>query len=792
MENKSEPKKVFPGSDLIKAAPGKQCIIVKKQGCAEALKGIFRDKVLILIFDTDIYPHVSQYDFTVFEGRKVVIWFPNYQYDSINAQDIAKELIGIAEPRILIPPSGTPVSWCATEAVREGYDFQKITEYFKLNLKNPQDKKDHLAIMTWTYDASVAEDKLIEESPDLAPPPDQPPPPDLAAVNYSSDDFDISGEQYHKSIYPFKFLGYDKNKFYYLPDGAQQIVCLTGPEHEEKNISSFLAPIDFWERHWAATKRFKDASGEWRESKSGVDWRAVRRFLIWTMQYKAGVYHGENIRGPGVWMDGTRVIIHLGDRLLMDGIPVLMSRIKSRYIYEKRRPLDPDDGFIFPLDVREANEIIKVLESFSWTGPINARLLAGWIVASLIGGALPWRPHVWINGPQSCGKSTILNLVVRRLCGECTAIVIEGATTEAGLRQQANHCSFPILFDEAESNDQKGKIRMEQIIELMRSSASPNGGKLVKGTPGGGALMFDIQSCFCLASISNNSNLAADVARIVNLELKVPDAKVDKWELKKQRILDTFNSHYCQKFRHRIFKMVPTIQKNIEVFIRAVRDELDSQRFGDVYGVLLGSAYCLFSDNIISEEAARDWVKKQDWTEEKRLRDDSDEIKLLKRILQRIITIKGDTRPEDRTLWEIIKAVKEFTEKPFDYLPEAEASLTAEADYKNKIEIYHESARRFGVWFRQEDGRNWVTIANDNTYIESWLENTQFVPNWSKWLKRVREVIDGKEYEARPLSARQFEKGKASVRSIMVPFEICERHLEADNEIKKQPINERF
>jgi putative DNA primase/helicase len=487
----------------------------------------------------------------------------------------------------------------------------------------------------------------------------------------------------------------------------------------------------------------------------------------------------EHIRGLGVWKDSQRVIVHLGDCLMVDGKKYMMSRIPSKYIYEKKRAVESET--FEPLDLAGANKVVELVEKFRWNRAINARLLVGWIVAAIMGGSLPWRPHLWINGPQACGKSSILKDIVRRILGNCVAIFIEGATTEAGLRQQANHCSFPILFDEAESNDRKGQVRMEQIIELMRTSASPDGGKIVKGSSGGSAMTFDVQSCFCLASISNNSYLAADVARIVNLEMNTNDGSGEKWEIFRQRIIDTLNPEWCGRFRARVFKMVPVIRQNIDVFIRAVRDELDSQRYGDVYGVLLGSAYSYFSDRIIDYDAARAWVRERDWTEEKRLRHESDDTKCLVRIMERIVTIKQDGFNDEKTLWEIIKAVEEHEQRTPGFYPEEFGASHDNQELKVKAMV--DTARRYGVVFRQEGGQKWVIIDNHNSYIRAWLKDTQYIPNWSKFLKRIRERIGDTVYEARVSGPRRTAEN-TSTRGVMIPFIVVQFFMESDDEEK--------
>jgi len=741
----NKPRPLY-GLDRLASAPGEQVVIVEGEKAAEAGRALFGDIAIVVTWHGGT-ENVKNTDFKPLKGRKVVIW-PDADKPGIEAADrIAYLIKDIAQAvKIVNPPAQAPRGWDLADAQAKGWTTAQVIQTLQKNLRDPDP-------------AGAVEPRPappVGPGPGPGRPPAQAPPPTSKAFNRDS--------------YPFRILGYDGTSFYYLPDGGQQIVALTGEQHDKKHLSAYLAPIDFWIDTWTSIKKVKDEKGNWTEKRGGVDWEAVKRFLIWELQYKHGVYNGDGaIRGPGIWRDNKRYVIHLGDRLIVDGQVFKMSKLESPFIYERKRTKELQ--ILDPLPGAEARALIDIVNSFSWAKEINGPLLAGWIVAGLMGGALPWRPHLWINGPQSCGKSSVLKDVVRRILGGCIGIYIEGATTEAGLRQHTNHCSFPILFDEAESNDRKGQVRMEQIIELMRSSASPDGGKLLKGTPRGYAQTYDVQSCFCLASVSNNSNLAADVARIVNLEMSIPSSAGEKWESLRGRVMDTLNPEFCGRFRARVFKMLPVIRENIDTFIKAVRDELDSQRYGDVYGVLLGAAYSIDHDDRIGYPAALALVKDQDWTEERAQKFDKDEIKAMVKILQRIITVKGP-RTQDKTIWELLKICHEgpaapvyddFGNKDLDQLTKAEAD---------------QAVRRYGVLYKYEDGQPWVLIANNNIYIETWLKDTPFSPNWYKWLKRIHETIDGKEFVARPLTARVFQKGQPSARGVMIPYEIAGYYLD--------------
>jgi len=761
----SVPRPLY-GLDLLHENTSNNVLIVEGEKTAEAAK-----KLLLNLMTVIAWPGggkaVDKIDWKPLHGRKIIIWPDNDYAGMKTAVNICKKLKKIASgTRIINPPEKAPKAWDLADGLEKGWNQEMTVKYLKENLLDMDVEKDFNKVTAYLEKHKVKKKdsgKVLGQEEHFL-------------TNEAARTFD-------RDQYPFKVLGYEGNNFYYLPDGGQQVICIRGNEHDEQHIAAYLAPLDLWENLWTATKTI-NVDGQWIEKNAGVDWKAVKRFLIWEVQYKKGVFAGyENFRATGIWYDNKRYIIHLGDRLIVDGIDTEISKIASNYIYEKKKTVEPNT--YTPLTEKESLRLLEINKQFQWTRDISPQLLTGWIVAGLIGGALPWRPHLWINGPQGCGKSTVVNEVVHAVLGGCVAMFIEGSTSEAGLRQNGNHCSFPILYDEAESNGKKGQVRMEQIIELMRSSASPGKGKLLKGTSGGAALSFDVPACFCLVSISNNSKLAADIARIVNLEMCAADTDAP-WEEFHKKIIDTINPEWAGRFRARIFGMLPVIRQNIDVFIRAVRDVLQSQRHGDVLGVVLGCSYSACYDAPVSFERAIEWVKGKDWTDEKSQKYDSDEIKCLSLIMKRIVTVKGDVM-EDKTLWELMKELYNY------YSGEGGGGMETTAEQlsafgvdeavtvkKRKMDEYDAAARRYGAIYRMEEDKAFIVIPNANPYILKWLKDEPYAPNWYKYLKRIKETINDVVYQAEVLTPRQFVKGERSVRSVKIPFEVCKMYLEED------------
>jgi len=104
----------------------------------------------------------------------------------------------------------------------------------------------------------------------------------------------------------------------------------------------------------------------------------------------------------------------------------------------------------------------------NWNEPIFSKFFAGWCVIAPICGVLSWRPHIWVNGPSGSGKTWALDNILDPLVGRL-ALSVQSATTEAFIRQRLKSDALPVVFDEAESEDKRGQMRMQSILEARPS-----------------------------------------------------------------------------------------------------------------------------------------------------------------------------------------------------------------------------------------------------------------------------------------------------------------------------------
>ena len=95
------------------------------------------------------------------------------------------------------------------------------------------------------------------------------------------------------------------------------MIALTPPKMNKSNIL-MLAPINWWEHTFPG-------------NKGGINISAVQEFLIQT-SYKLGIFKEKFIRGRGAWVDDERIIIHTGNKLIVNEKSVALREIRSRYV----------------------------------------------------------------------------------------------------------------------------------------------------------------------------------------------------------------------------------------------------------------------------------------------------------------------------------------------------------------------------------------------------------------------------------------------------------------------------
>lgn len=393
----------------------------------------------------------------------------------------------------------------------------------------------------------------------------------------------LEGLDYFKIVdeQPFRYLGFGGLDYFFL-DKNHQVVKLNSCQLTKANLFA-LAPIHYW-------------AAKYPNGRGGIALDYAASDII-NRCHDAGFYSTDRVRGRGAWMDNRRLVVHLGDKLYVDGKKQSLLFEKSNFIYPVRPEISLTEQ---PLNIIESRNFAKLVCELNWSNKIYGKMLVGWIVLAPISGLLKWRPHIWLSGPKESGKTWILTNIVKYAVG-VMSLFVQSSTTEAGIRQLLGQDAIAVIFDEAEIDSAKSQNSMDKVLELIRqASSSSETASLVRGTPNGTALQYKIRSMFCLASIGIGINRAADESRItvLTLEPSTPTefaGYLDSYEMNCPIYLD-------QKLIVRTLTNARSILNTISSFTGYVARLTGNQRLGEQLGTLLAGWYSTQSPDEVPPE----------------------------------------------------------------------------------------------------------------------------------------------------------------------------------------------
>ena len=176
-----------------------------------------------------------------------------------------------------------------------------------------------------------------------------------------------------------------------------------------------LAPMDAWLEKFATEKGALDSASA--VSKIIEDSQTI------------GLFDPSRIRGRGLWRnDDGSIVLHAGSNLVINREAVELDESCDGHVYPEGRPLQ---GATFDvLSASKSKFLLDLCGKLKTRSPHDQYILAGWIVTSMIAGALNWRPHIWITGSAGAGKTWVLKNIVRGVLGDM-AVAVQSSTTSA-------------------------------------------------------------------------------------------------------------------------------------------------------------------------------------------------------------------------------------------------------------------------------------------------------------------------------------------------------------------------
>ncbi len=491
-------------------------------------------------------------------------------------------------------------------------------------------------------------------------------------------------------------LGHRDTSYYYTSSGNRQIIKIDRSAHNRSSLRDLMP-----ESYWAAQYPKKD----------GVDWDMAADALMQKCRLK-GIFNDSLVRGVGVWKDKSKFLVNSGDSLFYGGSSHSMDSLKSEYIYEIGSKMETPT--IEPLGNGDSADFIEIMRLVRWADKKSYKILSGWLVVASVGGALDWRPHIWLTGGKGSGKSYLMENIISRLLNK-KCHYFRGQTTEAGIRQTIKSDSKSIIFDEFESEDEKGANRVAGNLELIRQASSESEGQVVKGSPSGQAIIYRPRFCALVSSIRVQLLHEADRSRFAVLDLAEGKAGEEDKFKKLKSLLRELPADYYDRLFSRTFKLLPVLRKNIDILWETLRKDY-SARNSQQYSALLAGYWLLEHDTEISQEEADGLCGQFDFSESY---DEKEHNECADYLMKKVERISAEHSNSDRSIGEMVLGTRGYWQENED----------SNGSYIKILE-------RIGLKVTADH----LYVAKVHPSLTALFRGTKWSSGWAKSLSRIAEA----------------------------------------------------
>ena len=552
-------------------------------------------------------------------------------------------------------------------------------------------------------------------------------------------------------------LGKLDTRFFFL-DRDKQVIGLSARELQSRNYISALFGEDNYLLASIWPRRNRD------NLVNGIDVARASDSLMRACS-QAGIWDpAQRVRQRGAWPGPEgELVLHLGDQLLIvsaDGTPARPAPLGRYASHVYPRVEAGPRPSLEPTGIGQSGagpRVLRHLSGWAWRrGELDARLMLGQLTTAMIGGALPWRAHVWVTGTRGAGKST-LHAYIKALHED--AVTAPSDTTAAGLWQTLQHSSEPLYIDEAEAAEDNRKN--SAITQLARIASSS--GEVRRGGADHRSVSFTVRSSFAFLSINMPPLLSQDRSRLAMLELfdRPRDVSLDV------PALLTEARKLGPRLRRRLVDTWPRYAATLQLYRAALSAVGHSPRAADQFGTLLCGADLVLHDGLPDPEFVSELASQLAPGEIAEVVDDvPDELACL----QHLMTFQIDPfrRGRKASLGEWIQWAAE------DPPPAGEFGDPAPADDDSARPVSPEAANRvlasFGVKVVRDAGGRlpWLAIANAHSQLAAiyqgthWASRSGAIGVWSQALRR----LEGAQRSEKPVRF-----GAVTARSTLLPVD---------------------
>ncbi len=401
-----------------------------------------------------------------------------------------------------------------------------------------------------------------------------------------------------ENAFRFKILGYSGEQIVFYPFGSRKIT-----RFRASSLSKGVMMTLMDRSRWGQLYQREDG---------GIAWDAAVNDLLRRAEEKP-VFNQACIRGAGAWNDQGRVIVNTGEYLIDRGERRELYEADGDFVYERGRfaPYNVGD----PVTTEEAARLPRMLESIEWENVAHSAILAGWLLLSPFGGALRWRPHVWMTGPKGSGKSWVLENITYPMCGHEFGVMGYGTSTPAGIRDSLGNSAVSTQMDEMESDNPKYAEYIDQNLKLFREGSSGKGlgAATLHGTQDGEGRQWHTQSMALFASIGAGLRHGADRSRFTTITIRGargrPIAEREQQFRTLQDQAGVVTRAWARAFHCRTFRIIDETLDCITAMTAQATDVLGNRRDGDQLGTLLAGAWMIEHDRAATAAECREYLE---------------------------------------------------------------------------------------------------------------------------------------------------------------------------------------
>lgn len=499
----------------------------------------------------------------------------------------------------------------------------------------------------------------------------------------NSQDQPLSPAETVSTSEPFKILGIgDDKRAYFLTESGRlynwQLESLS------KQKLMVLASNSYWATEYP--------------TKKGADWDQAIDEVIRISEEKD--FDSASVRGRGAWIDGEKISYHDGRKTY--------GEYDKRITYIRLKQNNPGINEK-PAEIEICHKIRDIIFEISFETKTDAVRCMGWAVIAPFAGALKYRPAILLTGPSGSGKSTVQEYILSNLTQFIWADAKE--TSNAGIRSRIGLDSAVVFFDEAEKDNDKAKLRIEDMLSFIRSNFTSHSPDAYKGTKEGGWISYKMNSIFGIAAVNPTIENVADENRIFRINMV--KSQNNGWKQIEKELKDILTNENCKSIRALTWQKLKIIFDLTDRIVDFIQGKTGKDYRTSYSDALLASAFIIIWDRIDNpdDESINKMLDKYyTFAPPEEKRDEASEF--IEELLDTIIEIQQETsnQREKKTILECLINCYELEE--IDGKP------------------YRMQLSRIGIKITDENN---LAIANNSSFIIKTMRTSK---GYSKILKR--------------------------------------------------------